>query len=154
MIKSVIKMKRYFFALFILTIAQIGFSQTSGSIAKWETQTDSLQTTLEFKTTIQNGWHLYSQFLVGDGPIPTTFTFNPNDHLVLEGKVSEENAKTTYDSNFDMNISYFEGTSVFRQKINKVSDKGTIISGTIEFMVCNDHMCLPPETIEFKIELP
>ena len=28
-----------------------------------------------------------------------------------------------------------------------------VLQGTVEFMVCNSEQCLPPEEVEFKVEL-
>ena len=49
-----------------------------------------------------------------------------------------------------MNVSYFEKAVIFQQKI-KLNKAATTAKGKVEFMVCNDRQCLPPEEIEFSI---
>lgn len=145
------------FSLFFLLLSGALFSQTSASIVKWkysavvsgkfEDKPDII-----FEAEIKEGWHMYSQFINGDGPVPTTFTFQESKAYTLNGKVQETGAKTSYDPNFDMEISYFEGKTEFVQPVKLNTKEKITISGTIEFMVCNDNMCYPPETIEFTID--
>lgn len=149
-------MKRLMVIFLILISVQKISAQTSSSITGWKYSVVDVngKKQLQFHATIKEGWHLYSQFLVGDGPVPTTFTFNESKNYSLIGKVKEEKAKTTYDPNFDMQISYFEGKTIFTQEIKNNTKEKQKVTGTIEFMVCDDTMCYPPEVIEFSVELP
>ena len=36
---------------------------------------------LKFKATIEDGWHLYSQHISDDGPVPTEFSFITTEEL-------------------------------------------------------------------------
>lgn len=152
-------MMRVVIFLLVLLSFNLSFAQSSSSVVTWEFEVINSskfenKPDIFLKAKIKEGWHLYSQFITGDGPIPTTFTFTENPNFSLNGKVQEYNTKTAYDPNFDMEISYFEGETYFIQPvILNTKDKMTI-TGTIEFMVCNDHMCYPPETVPFTIELP
>jgi hypothetical protein len=49
-----------------------------------------------------------------------------------------------------MNVSYFENSVVFQQKV-KLNAKSSIVKGKVEFMVCDDKQCLPPEEVEFSV---
>jgi hypothetical protein len=51
-----------------------------------------------------------------------------------------------------MNVTYFENTVVFQQKVKLVKDK-PVIKGTISFMACSNKECLPPEDVEFSVAL-
>jgi len=106
---------------------------------------------LHFKAEIEEGWHLYSQFLESDeGPVATAFYFE-NSNFERIGKVAEsENIKTTFDKVFEMELSYFEGSAEFVQTI-KTTEKSARLE--YEFMVCNDVMCLPPEFNEIVFDL-
>ncbi len=100
---------------------------------------------------IDKGWHVYSQFIEEGGPIPTSFTFKSSPDYKLIGKVSESpKAITAMDKTFDMKISYHENQVTFKQKI-RLNKPKTSVSGSLEFMVCNDERCLPPTEVEFKI---
>lgn len=128
-------------------------AQSSTAVTKWDFKLVD-ENKIEINVTLNEGWHVYSQFLKGDGPVPTTFTFEKNNQVEFVGKVLEGKAITKYDENFDMNVSYFNDKTKFIQKIKRKSKEKTTISGNVEFMVCNDTMCYPPDVIEFKIELP
>lgn len=106
---------------------------------------------LVFTAKIEPGWHLYSQFIEEGGPRPTTFSFTPSDDYVLnEGVVEKSKVIKSFDAIFEMDIAWFENESVFEQKVT-LKAPSTTIKGTVEFMVCNDEKCLPPDEVEFSI---
>ena len=99
------------------------------------------------------GWHVYSQELESDdGPIPTTFTYELPGGFEKLGGTKEGKPEVHYDPNFMMDLSYFDGIPIFEQDIITTSAPQEIIVG-IDFMVCNDEMCHPPNLIEFKVDL-
>lgn len=103
---------------------------------------------------IDKGWHLYSQFIADGGPVKTTFTFT-KDKKSYEavGKVKEGKPHEMHDPNFDMDLKYFENSAIFKQKIKISSTKPFVVKGNLEFMVCDDHQCLPPEMLDFEIKV-
>ncbi|MDX5327013.1 MAG: thioredoxin family protein [Bacteroidota bacterium] len=110
---------------------------------------------LVFIADIEPGWHLYSQDIPEDGPIPTSFIFTEGQKgLEFIGRVTEGEPHEEYDPNFEMTLKYYEEHAEFVQHI-KVTD-GTLkkVTGELEFMVCNDVMCLPPEYVDFAFDLP
>lgn len=135
--------------LFITTIA-------SGQIlnpVKWSYAAKRINKTeavVLFKATIDNGWHLYSQTVPADGPVATKFEFIPSKVYTKVGKTSEPKPITKFEKAFNMNVSYFEKTVVFQQKV-KLAANHAIIKGKLEYMACNDHQCLPPNEVDFSI---
>jgi len=122
---------------------------------KWTTSTEKISDT-EYKlistATIDAGWHLYSQSVPEDGPIPTTFTYEDNGLFKIFGFTSEEEGHTIEDPVFEMRIKFFENKAVFEQKIEVLSDK-TTINGFVEYMVCDDEKCLPPTEVDLVFNL-
>ena len=51
---------------------------------------------------------------------------------------------------FNMNVPYFTDEVVFQQKI-KLNKGATTVKGKVEFMVCDDKKCLPPNEIAFSV---
>jgi hypothetical protein len=102
------------------------------------------------KATIDQGWHIYSQNLKDDGPVKTTFTFPAAKTYMLIGKTIEPKAITRYEDTFQMNVSFFEKSVVFQQKV-KLKGTSAIVKGTVKFMTCDDKQCQPPEEINFSI---
>ncbi len=108
------------------------------------------EATLLLKAKIDKPWHLYSQDIGPGGPIPTSFKFTTDANYSLVGKVTEPKAEEIMDPNFDMKVKFFEESVIFKQKIKLNSDKAFKIEGSLEFMSCNDKMCLPPDEVEFS----
>src|SRR6185312_8820009 len=81
------------------------------------------------KATIQDGWHIYSANLKDGGPIKTSFTFSPSKEYLLAGKLSEPTPLTKYEKAFGMNVTYFEKSVVFQQRIKLRSAKASVIKG-------------------------
>ena len=102
------------------------------------------------KATIDNGWHLYSQNIKDGGPIATSFSFSPSKQYALVGKTIEPKPVTKYEKVFDMNVSYFEKSVIFQQKVS-LKAASTVVKGKLEYMVCNDQQCLPPDELDFSV---
>lgn len=113
---------------------------------------DKTQAVLLLKATIDKGWHIYSNQQKDGGPVKTSFTFTPAKDYTVNGAVAEPKPITKFEKAFNMNVSYFENTVVFQQKIKLRKDQ-TNIKGKIEYMVCNDKQCLPPEDVDFSIPI-
>ncbi len=142
--------------LLTLLLSVTAFSQIHKPV-KWATSVVLVSDTkydLVMQATIGDGWHLYSQNVPENGPIPTAFTFKNNADFELIGKVSEETGHTVNDPIFNMKIKFFENKAVFKQRINVISKKVVKVSGEVEFMVCNDANCLPPSYVDLNFEIP
>jgi hypothetical protein len=107
---------------------------------------------LFLKATIDEGWHIYSQTVKDGGPVKTAFTFTPSTAYTLIGGTIEPMPITRNEKVFNMNVSYFEKSVIFQQKVKLSADQITV-NGTLEYMTCNDKQCLPPEDIDFTIEV-
>jgi len=105
------------------------------------------------KANIEDGWHVYSQFMKDGGPVKTTITFSPSRDYTLTGGAMEPKPVTVYEKSFNMEVSYFENTVIFQQKI-KLKTAKTFVKGSINYMTCNNKQCLPPDDIEFNIPVP
>ena len=143
-------MKRIF--LFLLCSLAI-FEIRAQEVIKWEFNYNAKTKQVEITANIEEGWHLYSQFIQNDvGPVPTTITFKSSDDFQLIGAVAEPKAIQKYDENFEATLDFFEHKVVFIQKIK--AKKATTLEGSVTFMVCNETMCLPPVDKKFKITIP
>lgn len=124
---------------------------------KWQTGINKISETeydLEAKATIEKGWHLYSQNVPDGGPIPTTFTFETHSGYKSIGEVKESKGITEKDPVFDMVIKYFENVATFTKRIQLTGNKGITIKGEVEFMVCDDTNCLPPDYVDLVFNIP
>ncbi len=104
--------------------------------------------------TVQNPWHIYSQTTPDGGPIATKISFNKNPLVAVDGNAKEVgDLHQKHEEVFDVDVRYFDGVVDFVQVMKLKSKVKTNISGTIEYMVCNDVQCLPPKTISFSVKL-
>src|SRR5688572_18386340 len=103
---------------------------------------------------IDNEWHIYGPAeATDDGPIPTTFTITPNESYSTEGpvKVHSTGRVEGHDNYFNMTVVKFKYDARLSQMIK--TNKASIVSGTLEFMACDETKCLAPEYVEFKVDL-
>jgi DsbC/DsbD-like thiol-disulfide interchange protein len=141
-------------AALLLSVGAYAQIETPVTWAYAAKKTSATEATVFIKATIQPGWHIYSLNVKEGGPIKTSFTFTKSADYVLVGKVTEPKPITKYEKVFSMNVSYFEKEVVFQQKIKLKSAKATVVKGSLEFMTCNDQKCLPPDGVNFSINLP
>lgn len=106
---------------------------------------------IQIKADIDKGWHTYSQRPTDAGPIPTSFTFTPSKGYDLIGKTEEDGAHEEFVKAFDAKIFVFTGVAMFKQQI-KLNAKGKqSIPLKVEYMCCDDMMCLPPKTVDITV---
>lgn len=144
---------------FLLLLLVIPFSLSSQILnpSKWKIETkktgaDTYE--LRFEVAIEPGWHLYSQNIGDEGPIPTNIVFESMDGFTTaKPKAAESgNIKNEFDKMFQMPITYFEGKGVLVHKL-KLTKPEVRVKGYIEFMLCDDKQCLPPNEEEFDFLL-
>lgn len=108
-----------------------------------------------FKAAIDEGWYVYSQYIEGDGPIPTGIYFDSEEGFDKLGDADESGSSrvSEYDNNFDMTLVKFKKDMTLVQgiKLAEGVEKATV-SGYIEFMTCDKSRCLPPQSIDFSFE--
>lgn len=141
------------FAVMVVHIVQAQILEP----VKWSTSVNKISNTeyeLVATATIDKGWHLYSQNVPEDGPVPTSFTFLGNANYLKKGNTTESKGLTVNDPVFGMQITYFDGQAQFKQRIKVRGKTPFKVKGTVEFMVCDNTRCLPPtETdLEFNVE--
>ena len=142
-------------ALFF-TLISLNVSAQIFAPVEWEFSQKQLSDTeieLQFKASIEDHWHLYSQHIEDDGPVPTEFTFTTTDGFELVGNMAEGEPLEEFDPNFDMILKYFGHEAIFTQKVKVTSATDFKLNGNVYFMVCDDAQCLPPEEVEFSFDI-
>jgi thiol:disulfide interchange protein DsbD len=108
---------------------------------------------LVFPAKIDEGWHLYSQFIEDGGPIPSSINFEEPKGYEKLGKPTEIGTRVeNYEPLFEMNLIWFEKSATFKQKIRVTAPSATV-KGYFEYITCNDRSCLPPAQVEFSFNL-
>ncbi|MGH2645365.1 MAG: protein-disulfide reductase DsbD domain-containing protein [Chitinophagaceae bacterium] len=105
---------------------------------------------LHLTADIDPGWHVYAQD-AGEGPIPTSFKFDKTSGADFIGKVREVGKMhKEFDKNFNSVLRFYENKVDFVQYV-KVNPGTKSVRGSLEYMVCDNHQCLPPKDINFSI---
>ncbi len=145
--------------LFCLALLALSFKIHSQVFepVKWETTVEKIsdeEYDLISTATIDAGWHLYSQNVPDGGPIPTTFTYVEDSGFSLKGNTEEEKGHTVDDPVFGMKVTFFENKAQFKQRITLVNKELSLVKGEVEFMVCDDTKCLPPNYVDLVFNIP
>ena len=149
---------KFFLRNIYLFIVFLSFSSNAQILdpVSWEFETVKITDTeyeLVFTAEIDNKWSVYSQFIDGLGPVPTSFEFDENSKVEFVGDVIEDknNRVTEQDPVFGIVVSKFYTEAKFTQKVI-IKDLQSSISGYLTFMTCDDTRCLPPTDIDFRFD--
>jgi thiol:disulfide interchange protein len=122
----------------------------------WDFSTEQLsdnEVNLVFTAKIDHEWHLYSQHFPDGGPIRFSTTFTKSDKYELIGDLEEiTKPKSEYDDIFEMDIQYFVGEAILKQKVKLLSETAFSIEGEMEYQTCREGECVmfTPD-FEFKL---
>lgn len=152
-----VKFKAVFAILYTLFFVQTSMDAQVYDPVKWKFDVKEISDTeaeISFTAIIEDGWHIYATELSSDeGPLPTEFMFDNSKDYKTVGKIQQGKFKTEYDKNFQMDLDYFEGKPVFKQKIQRISSLDFKVNGELSYMVCDDQKCLPPEYVPFEVSV-
>jgi len=140
----------------LVTLISAGAMAQSSNEVKWAFSSKKIADKtyeVQMTATVNGGWHIYSQKVGVDGPIPTSFTFSKNPLVVLDGAVNEQGKVISKNEEvWGGVVKYYENKVVFVQKV-KIKGGKTKLAGKVEYMVCNDEKCLPPAETEFAVAI-
>ncbi|MDZ4809434.1 MAG: protein-disulfide reductase DsbD family protein [Bacteroidota bacterium] len=149
-------MKNLLFVIF-LTVTGLSVTAQAGEPINWSFTANKIDArTYEIHLTamVESGWHIYSQTTPKGGPVPTSITFKKNPLITIEGITKElGKLQQRYEPLFGVEVKQFADKVDFVQKIKLNATVKTTLNGIIEFMSCNEEMCLPPAEKKFSITL-
>ena len=150
-------MKKLFAASFLLLFSNFLFAQIVENPVHWTATAKKISDKtyeVHLIANIEDGWHIYSQTTPTGGPIPTNISFTKNPLLVLEGNAKEMGKLEQHNEPlFGVEVKQFSDKVDFVQVVKVKANVKTSVSVSVEFMVCNDHECLPPSTKKFTVAL-
>ena len=147
-------MRRVFLSLCLLFVVCSAAAQNNESLVEWSARTERVNDTLYrvlFDVRIASPWHMYDAGPYEGGPFATAVQIESGEAVYPVGPLEELLApKEVYDEIFETQIGYYEGEARFAQSV-VVKKKGAEIAGVVEWMLCNDQNCLPPDEWEFRL---
>ena len=110
---------------------------------------------IKMTATMEKGWHLYSQEQPEDAVAgPTTFTITSNPLIELVGKIKENGKMQKFhDKELNISANQYSEKVEFVQTIKLKGKVKTSFNGSVEYQTCDDKKCLPPKTVNFKVDL-
>lgn len=149
-------MKKFYF-LVLLAIVAITVNAQSNKQVQWVYSAKKIADKtyeVHMTATIGGNYHMYAQNPGVDGPLATAFKFTKTPLAALDGKVKEVGKLLKKkEEAFGGFTQFYEKTVDFVQLVKLKGNIKTSLAGSVDFMVCNDSQCLPPSTVEFKVNI-
>lgn len=146
-------MKKLLLSL-ILLVSFFGNAQIFDPV-KWKTkivQKSDTEYELIMDATIDNEWHVYSQYTPDGGALPTVFDYkNAKGNYTLVGKTVESPYKKVFNDIFEVDEYYFAKTAQFKQVVKVTNDKLKEIKVYIEYQACKEQCIQQDKTFTFVI---
>lgn len=149
-------MKRIVSVLLLAMLGTMAFGQDKDPVTWSYTAKKKTENTYDIviTATLAKSWHIYSTTTPKGAGMPTKVTIRKNPLISVTGTVKEKGKlEKEYDENFEMEVKYFSNKVEFIQTITLKGKAKTNVTGTVEYMVCDDERCLPPATRSFEIKL-
>ena len=119
----------------------------------WSTSVEKIaegEYRIDFKASIEEGWHMYDLGPYEGGPLATAFTFDPIEGYELVGAVTaNKESVRQMDEVFEMEIGHYDGDVVFSQVVK--APQGAEVKCMVEWQACSDQ-CVNGEK-EFSIKV-
>lgn len=135
-------------SLFALFLTFMGAAQIVEPV-KWSSsvvKVSDIELDLIISASIENNWHLYSQFTPEGGALPLVFTFkNQKGNYQLIGKTKEGKYKKSFNEIFEIEEYYFQTSAKFTQRIKILNPKLKTISLLADGQACIDGKCVQTE---------
>lgn len=145
-------MKKFTYILLLITF----FAQ--GQIlnpVKWKSkvvQKSATEFELVMEATIENEWHMYSQYTPDGGALPTVFDFkNAKGNYTLVGKTKESAYKKVFNDIFEVDEYYFAKTAQFKQVIKVTNTKLKEVKVYVEYQACKEQCIQQDNTFTFQL---
>lgn len=143
-------------SLFALFLTFMGTAQIVEPV-KWTSSVVKVSDTevdLIISASIENNWHLYSQFTPDGGALPLVFTYkNQKGNYQLIGKTKEGKYKKSFNEIFQIEEYYFQTSAKFTQRIKIINSKLKTVDVSVDGQACIDGKCVQTEA-NLKFNLP
>lgn len=146
-------MKKILLSL-VLFVSFFGNAQILDPV-KWKTkvvQKSDTEFELVMDATIDDEWHMYSQFTPDGGALPSVFEYkNAKGNYTLVGKTKESPYKKVFNDIFEVDEYYFAKTAQFKQVIKVTNPKLKEVKVYVEYQACKEQCIQQDKTFTFKL---
>jgi DsbC/DsbD-like thiol-disulfide interchange protein len=149
-------MKRIVWIAIFTTIATASFAQIKNPV-KWNFISKKIDATtweLHMTAAIDPGWHIYTLDHSADIGVATAINLKSNPLATASGKITVKGKPVSLkDPGTGEMVKFYEKSVDFVQVVKLKAPVKTSISGSVEFMACDDRQCLPPSETAFNIAI-
>lgn len=147
-IKTKTAMKRLSALSLLLLLALTLSAQVRFSVSRHDVS--PLEFDIVFTGRADAGWHIYSTDIPAGGPTAAEFGLDRISGAELVGPLKAgPGARRKMDEIFEMEVSYFEGSAVFTQRV-RLTGGPYEVKGYLRYGACNDMNCLPPTSVDCR----
>ncbi len=135
--------------------AQIGETPQMADPVTWKTRLEKLSDTkynLVFKATIEDGWHLYSQYNPEGASLPIEFYSEQADSLFkFVGKALESPTEKAFNKTFGKEEIFFSHKAMLKQPIELLKKDVQQIEVTVYGQACKESCVQLENTFQFDL---
>ena len=145
-------MKKILFSTLVLLLTVVTAVQAQVNFSVQYKRVNATTVDIVFHGKADAGWHIYSTNIGEGGPTPATFGVDRIKGARLKGSLKPgPGAKTMRDPIFEMPVTFFENQATFTQRV-ELTEKEYELKGYLKFGACNDENCLPPTSVDCKLQ--
>ena len=145
-------MKKILFSTLVLLLTVVTAVQAQVNFSVQYKRVNATTVDIVFHGKADAGWHIYSTNIGEGGPTPATFGVDRIKGARLKGSLKPgPGAKTMQDPIFEMPVTFFEHQATFTQRV-ELTEKEYELKGYLKFGACNDANCLPPTSVDCKLQ--
>ena len=145
-------MKKILFSTLVLLLTVVTAVQAQVNFSVQYKRVNATTVDIVFHGKADAGWHIYSTNIGDGGPTPATFGVDRIKGARLKGSLKPgPGAKTMQDPIFEMPVTFFEHQATFTQRV-ELTEKEYELKGYLKFGACNDENCLPPTSVDCKLQ--
>ena len=145
-------MKKILFSSLVLLLTVVTAVQAQVNFSVQYKRVNATTVDIVFHGKADAGWHIYSTNIGEGGPTPATFGVDRIKGARLKGSLKPgPGAKTMQDPIFEMPVTFFEHQATFTQRV-ELTEKEYELKGYLKFGACNDENCLPPTSVDCKLQ--
>lgn len=143
--------------ILLLTLAVLFTTAAAAQNVTWKSTVEPLggdTCRIVLEAAIPAPYHMYDMGPYVGGPNATAIEFAPAEGVTYLGGVEQlSKPERHYDELFGMEIGTFARKALFAQKV-KLTAPHAAVRVALEWMICDDTSCMPPEDTELTIVLP
>lgn len=143
--------------ILLLTLAVLFTTAAAAQNVTWKSTVEPLggdTCRIVLEAAIPAPYHMYDMGPYEGGPNATQIQFAPAEGVTYLGGVEQlSKPERHYDELFGMEIGTFARKALFAQKV-KLTAPRAAVKASLEWMICDDTSCMPPEDTELTIVLP